>query len=253
MKFLYYATTMLMLYFCFSLSEIIPLVNINADSTHTNTIFSELRHENASSMQKVNDSAYKNSALGVLVTLSAGLITIIPTIFLTLCTGLPTIIIGIALFSSYHRIKNRTDNRYPSRIQTHTVKQETPSDEYTPIHKYLLKGTIFEYSLYDIFQLLELNRKTGFLYIENSDNRVCGTIFFKNGIITFAQLGKLIGIEAILKILNLYTGHYEFVANSLSMYSNCENIIPAEIMLHIIKIKDEEAYYNTEAVPTVAR
>jgi hypothetical protein len=72
-----------------------------------------------------------------------------------------------------------------------------------------LEGKIVGDSLTEIFQLMDINKKTGCLIVED-DNPV-GTIFFEDGFVTYAISNTQVAEQAVFDILALQTGRFHFI------------------------------------------
>jgi hypothetical protein len=75
--------------------------------------------------------------------------------------------------------------------------------------KSCLEGKITEETLTEIFQMMDTNKKTGCLSVEN--HRPIGMIFFEEGIITFAVTDKLTAEEAVFELLSMKNGRFQFL------------------------------------------
>jgi hypothetical protein len=79
-------------------------------------------------------------------------------------------------------------------------------------HRPQLAGTLDDFSVVDLIQLLSLGSKTGAALVQGvSQHRpVKGCIFFSNGAIHRAELGDLSGEEAVYSLLALTEGTFTF-------------------------------------------
>ncbi len=83
------------------------------------------------------------------------------------------------------------------------------NEENSDNSKSYLEGKISENTLNEIFQLMDTNKKTGCLIIEN--HRPLGLIFFEDGIITFAVTEKQAAEEAVFELLSIKHGRFHFL------------------------------------------
>jgi len=51
-----------------------------------------------------------------------------------------------------------------------------------------IEGPLKELGIHDVFQLLDLSRKTGSLRVTSELRHNSGTVYFENGAIVFAQI-----------------------------------------------------------------
>jgi hypothetical protein len=99
-----------------------------------------------------------------------------------------------------------------------------------------LQGDLSEEGLAEIFQFIEIGKKTGSLLIE--DEKPVGIVYFKDGIIIYAAGKHSIGKKAVLEILNLKKGQFQFVLDRHPKSPNCS--IPAlEVLMEWTKECDE--------------
>ena len=74
-----------------------------------------------------------------------------------------------------------------------------------------LAGTLQDFSLTDIFQLISMGRKTGALHVDNNAQK--GIIFFDRGEATHSQLDDLDGDKAVFSIFRWGEGNFAFKAD----------------------------------------
>ncbi len=74
-----------------------------------------------------------------------------------------------------------------------------------------LEGSLEDFEITDIFQLIQLGQKAGCLRIQTSTN--VGVIYFKTGIVTHARAGPQTGEIAIQEILRWSKGKFVFIPN----------------------------------------
>lgn len=101
-----------------------------------------------------------------------------------------------------------------------------------------LQGMVTSDSISEVFQFVDIGNKTGCLMIENLKNKPEGIVFFQEGLITFAACKKLVGKEALFKILNLNMGQFHFVLNKTPKNTNC-TIQPIGLLMEWTQGRDE--------------
>lgn len=104
--------------------------------------------------------------------------------------------------------KNLTISDLNSVLSMVKMKPDTLQED-SDESKSCLEGKITEETLTEIFQMMDTNKKTGCLTVEN--HRPLGMIFFEEGIITFAVTDKLTAEEAVFEILSMKHGRFQFL------------------------------------------
>jgi CheY-like chemotaxis protein len=99
-----------------------------------------------------------------------------------------------------------------------------------------ISGNLKELSLADTLQIFELTRKEGKLLI-NSDYET-GYISFKNGMIMDASFGNVYGEDALIAMLMLDTGQFNYEPQAISSGSIAKPVSFA--MLEALRIIDEK-------------
>ncbi len=74
-----------------------------------------------------------------------------------------------------------------------------------------LEGSLEDFEITDIFQLIQLGQKVGCLRIQTLNS--VGVIYFKDGLVTHARVGQCVGEPAIQEILRWTKGKFIFVPN----------------------------------------
>jgi CheY-like chemotaxis protein len=109
-------------------------------------------------------------------------------------------------------------------------------------------GNLSHLDLPGILQMLAHSRQTGALYI-NAGN-VDGIVFFENGAITHAEIGDMIGDEAVVNIVKssneIETGSYKFVPGE-SATTRTVLRSATELMLEALRELDEAAQEDANA------
>lgn len=104
--------------------------------------------------------------------------------------------------------KNLTISDLNSVLSMVKMKADTLTED-SDDSKSCLEGKITEETLTEIFQMMDTNKKTGCLSVEN--HRPLGMIFFEDGIITFAVTDKLTAEEAVFELLSMKHGRFQFL------------------------------------------
>ncbi len=99
-----------------------------------------------------------------------------------------------------------------------------------------LQGDLSTGDLSEIFQFIEIGKKTGSLLIE--DEKPVGIVYFNDGIIIYAATKRNTGKKAVLEILNLHQGQFQFVIGRHPKSPNC-SIPTLEILMEWTKESDE--------------
>jgi CheY-like chemotaxis protein len=109
-------------------------------------------------------------------------------------------------------------------------------------------GNLSHLDLPGILQMLAHSRQTGALYI-NAGN-VDGIVFFENGAIMHAEIGDMIGDEAVVNIVKssneIETGSYKFVPGE-SATTRTVLRSATELMLEALRELDEAAQEDANA------
>jgi DNA-binding response OmpR family regulator len=110
-----------------------------------------------------------------------------------------------------------------------------------------LTGNLSHLDLPGIVQMLAHSRQTGSLYV-NAGN-IDGVMFFENGAVTHAEIGDVIGDEAVVDIVKysngIETGSYKFVPGE-SAATRTVLRSATELMLEALRELDEAAHEGAE-------
>jgi len=102
----------------------------------------------------------------------------------------------------------------------------------------MLRGKLDSVSIASIIQLCNQDQKNGILQISKNENKI-GEIFFKNGEIIAARIGKLKGIDAFKKIFNLKEGDFVFLIKNFDIKPEID--VSCEfLLLEAMSKQDEE-------------
>jgi CheY-like chemotaxis protein len=108
-------------------------------------------------------------------------------------------------------------------------------------------GNLSHLDLPGILQMLAHSRQTGALYVNAA--QVDGIVFFENGAITHAEIGDMIGDEAVVQIVKssngIYSGSYKFVPGE-SATTRTVLRSATELMLEALRELDEAAQQSAD-------
>jgi hypothetical protein len=100
-----------------------------------------------------------------------------------------------------------------------------------------LEGKNVGNALQEIFQLLEVGRRTGMLSVE--DGLPAGIVNFEQGAITFAQTRLHEGMPAVMEILAVTGGTFHFFENKRVMQSNCRFTAQEALMQWACRVDED--------------
>jgi hypothetical protein len=105
----------------------------------------------------------------------------------------------------------------------------------------VLEGSLSHLDLPGVIQMLAHSRQSGVLYI-NAES-LDGTIFFNRGEVLHAEVGEIIGDEAVIRTIKtcngMVRGGYKFVPGSLAATRTVFRSV-TELMLEALREIDEE-------------
>ena len=76
-----------------------------------------------------------------------------------------------------------------------------------------MQGTLDDFALPDIIQLISLSKKTGAVHIQGGEESGSGRIYFNMGKVVSAQLDELPTLEAFFSFFTFSSGTFQFVDN----------------------------------------
>jgi CheY-like chemotaxis protein len=138
----------------------------------------------------------------------------IPFVFLTGQTSIEHKIKGLELGVEEYLTKPIYIKEILTRIKillqkTQRVKLEEKRDGRTRF-----QGHLSDMGMVDLIQTIDVSRKSGLVHIMNEDGAK-GTLFFRDGKVIDAELGKLQGEDAVFRMLTWSDGEFEFVFRSV--------------------------------------
>lgn len=117
------------------------------------------------------------------------------------------------------------------------VKEKTDSSQQLPDQSSSwLEGKITGDTLSEIFQLMDINKKTGCLQIKN--HHPVGMIFFEDGIITYAITNTLVAEDAVFNMLSMKHGRFQFIPEKKPVARQMELSVVA-VLMEKAKLLDE--------------
>lgn len=99
-----------------------------------------------------------------------------------------------------------------------------------------LEGDIGDGNLSEVFQFLEIGKKTGVLSILQTE--LIGAVYFEEGRIVHAATPTKIGRDAVFEILSMPHGHFSFLLDKYAK-KNSLNASTLELLMEWAKISDE--------------
>lgn len=99
-----------------------------------------------------------------------------------------------------------------------------------------LEGSLKDFEITDILQLINMNKKDGCLEIKGTDD--FGKIYFENGAVTHAETSDRSGENAVHKILMLQEGTFKFIPDTKSERKTI-NLPIQHLMLEAARSIDE--------------
>ncbi len=102
----------------------------------------------------------------------------------------------------------------------------------------LLTGDLSCFSLFDIIQVIENSRITGYLSIQSPG--LTGKIYFNEGLIADASTDLLRGIPALKRFAEVSTGYFEVEKSVVEYKQNIQTTSNTSLILDILRELDEE-------------
>jgi tetratricopeptide (TPR) repeat protein len=106
-----------------------------------------------------------------------------------------------------------------------------------------LAGSLSDFSIFDVVQLLENNRLTGVLEIEKDENT--GRIYFTEGLIVNAVLGERTAMEAFkLLVQDANSGYFSFEKSQVGFERVIQASSNTSLILDLLREYDEEHRFD---------
>ncbi|NLE01027.1 MAG: DUF4388 domain-containing protein, partial [Fibrobacter sp.] len=126
-------------------------------------------------------------------------------------------------------------NKILSIVKKRTLVMKHSDDKVNP----QLEGKIVGDSLSEIFQMMDINKKTGCLIVET--DHPTGTIFFEDGFITYAISNTQIAEQAVFEVLALKSGTFLFVPEKKPLSRNMQASVVALLMAQAQDVDESTA------------
>ena len=98
-------------------------------------------------------------------------------------------------------------------------------------------GSLADFGVPEILQVLELNRKTGKLVVISNAGR--GEMYIEEGQVVHARLGELAGEEAVYEMLAQERGYFEFDMRDVSEVEHTIHVKTANLLMEGFRRLDE--------------
>lgn len=106
-----------------------------------------------------------------------------------------------------------------------------------------LAGSLADFSIFDVVQLLENNRLSGSLGIEREET--AGRIYFTEGLIVNATLGEMSGMEAFKQLVqDASSGYFDFEKSQVGFAREIEASSNTSLILDLLREYDEEHRFD---------
>lgn len=99
-------------------------------------------------------------------------------------------------------------------------------------------GSLADFGVPEILQVLDLNRKTGKLVIISNDGR--GEMYLDEGQVIHARLGDIVGEEAVYNMLAEERGYFEFDMRDVSETEHSIHVKTANLLMEGFRRLDEK-------------
>jgi hypothetical protein len=109
-----------------------------------------------------------------------------------------------------------------------------------------LEGSLHQFHLTDVVQLLHAGGKTGELVLAHTEGAL-GSIFFEDGAIVHVRSGSLAGEEAFFALMRLTDGHFSFTPDRRSQERTVDQN-STMLLLEGVRRSDEWGVFQ-EAIP----
>jgi CheY-like chemotaxis protein/Flp pilus assembly protein TadD len=135
--------------------------------------------------------------------------TTIPFIFLTGQSDVEDKIRGLELGVEDYLTKPIYIKEIVTRVKILLQKKQRQSlEENKRESRTKFAGALSDMAVVDLIQTIEISRKSGVIHFSNADSRR-GAIYFRNGKVIDAELGRLTGEEAVYRLLVWSEGEFE--------------------------------------------
>jgi hypothetical protein len=113
------------------------------------------------------------------------------------------------------------------------------------------EGEINPATLANLLEFAEIGSRTGVLTIRDHAYRVVGLMGFERGIIRAAQTQGFRGKDAVMELVRIRKGFFQFRSEAPAVERTCE-IVPTAVLLELAKQQDEDCRDGIVALDAVA-
>ncbi len=103
----------------------------------------------------------------------------------------------------------------------------------------MLEGSLKDFSLYEVMQIISLGEKTGKLVLTDEGNKNKGIIYFKNGRVKDAEMKGYSGEAAVINILSTKMDFFKFIYCSIDDTKQSINKSVPELIIFATSKVDE--------------
>jgi hypothetical protein len=128
-------------------------------------------------------------------------------------------------------------NKILSIVQKRSRVQKQPDEQINP----QLEGKIVGDILSEIFQMMDINKKTGCLIVET--DHPAGMVFFEDGYITYAISNTEVATQAIFEILAMKSGRFHFIPEKKPLSRQMQASVVA-LLMEQAKCSDESSEFD---------
>ncbi|MFW5926041.1 MAG: DUF4388 domain-containing protein [Myxococcota bacterium] len=140
----------------------------------------------------------------------------IPFMFLSSDVSVESKVRGLELGVEDYLTKPIYIKEIITRVNLELQRRQRESLEQKPestASKTRFSGSLADMGLVDLFQTIDISRKSGVLHLSSGNQR--GAIYFQEGRIVHAELGKLRGESAVYRVLVWNEGHFDLEFRSV--------------------------------------
>jgi hypothetical protein len=129
------------------------------------------------------------------------------------------------------------------RLEVARQRQQQASSS-ASANRSALAGSLNDFSIFDIVQLIENNRLTGILTVERDDEP--GRIYFTDGLIVNAAYQEESGMKAFKRLVTENSAYFEFDKSQVGFSREIEASSNTSLILDLLREYDEEHRFDGE-------
>lgn len=129
------------------------------------------------------------------------------------------------------------------RLEIARQRQQNGSSA-IPANRCALAGSLNDFSIFDIVQLIENNRLTGILTVEREDEP--GRIYFSEGLIVNAAHEDNSGMKAFKRLVTETSAYFEFDKSQVGFSQEIHASSNTSLILDLLREYDEEHRFEGE-------